>query len=176
VRGGWLLLAAAAISLPATWAAGQPSNPAPNLVERAGIRLPPSLCAMAQERVDTSPASIYAIYRLAGASTLRIYIERAAQSLDAEFADDERSIRNYFFEIVLARELAAPPGAPGARGRLWRGYQDTSRVATGMWLWHRAGLSIKLRGTVPLGEEERLWPEIECAVGALTAPAGATAG
>jgi hypothetical protein len=42
---------------------------------------------------------------------------------------------------------------------------------SGLWLWHRDGLRIKLRGTVPLGEGERLWPEMECAVRALTAPA-----
>lgn len=164
------MLAAAAVLLAPHLAAQTAAPATPPLEARAGIRLPPALCAMAQERVDTSPTRLYAIYRLSGGSTLRIYVERATQSLAAEFADNERSIRNYFFEIVLARELAAPPGAPDARARLWRGWQDTSRVATGMWLWHRAGLSIRLRGTVPLGEEVRLWPEIECAVRAVATP------
>ena len=165
------MLAAPALLVTATLAPAQPAAPAASLIDRAGIRLPPTLCAMAQERFDTSPAGLYSLYRLAGGATLRIYIGRATQSAAAEFADSERSIRNYFFEIVLARELQTLPGAPDARGRLWRGWQDTSRVATGMWLWHRAGLSIKLRGTVPLGEEARLWPEIECAVRALATPA-----
>ena len=172
MRGGWLTLAAAAV-LPAAALplAAQPADPALSLDARAGISLPPALCAMRQERVDTSPDALYAIYRLSGASTLRIYVGRASQSVAAAFADEERSIRNYFFEIVLMRELAPPPGVSDARGRLWQGYLDTSRVVTGMWLWHHDGLRIKLRGTVPHGEGDRLWSEIECAVRALTAPA-----
>src|SRR5205085_3668374 len=112
---------------------------------------------------------IYAIYRLSGDSTLRIYIGRAAQSVDGEFNDDERAISGYFGQVVMLRDLDPPSAAPEARARAWRGILDGARVMTGLWLWHHDGLRIKLRGTVPLGEAGRLWPEIECAVRTLTA-------
>jgi hypothetical protein len=128
---------------------------------------------MRQEQLDTSPAGIEAAYRLTGDGSLRISVIRATQTVDGEFLDVERAIRAYFGDIVMVRELDSPPGAPGARARLWRGILDGSRVMTGLWLWHHDGLRIKLRGTVPLGEAERLWPGIECAVRALATPAAA---
>lgn len=94
---------------------------------------------------------------------------RATQSAAGEFIDIERAIRGYFGDIVMVRDLAPPPGAPEARARLWRGILDGGRVMTGLWLWHHDGLRIELRGTVPLGDAERLWPEIECGVRRLTA-------
>lgn len=125
---------------------------------------------MRQERLDTAPASLDAVYSLPGDGSLRISVARAAQSVAGEFIDTERAIRGYFGDIVMVRDLTPPPGAPGARARLWRGMLDGRRVMTGLWLWHHGGVRIKLRGTVPLGEADRLWPEIECAVRALVAP------
>lgn len=149
------------------------AQPVAPTAERAGIHLPAQLCMMTQERLDSSPAGIYSLYRLSGDSTLRIYVDRAAQSVDGEFNDAERAIGGYFGDVVMLRDLPAPPAAPEARARLWRGILDGSRVMTGLWLWHHDGLRIKLRGTVPLGERDRLWPEIECAVRALTAAGAA---
>lgn len=169
MRSGWLGLAAAAGLLSTIPAMAQPANPVVPSAERAGIRLPVQLCTLTQERLDSSPGGIYSIYRLSGDSTLRIYIDRAAQSVDGEFNDVERAIGGYFGDIVMVRDPPAPAGAPEARARVWRGILDGSRVMTGLWLWHHDGLRIKLRGTVPLAEAERLWPEIECAVRAVTA-------
>jgi hypothetical protein len=170
VRGGWLALAvAAALLLPATRAASQPGTPAVPMAGRAGINLPVQLCAMRREQLDTSPTSLDAKYSLTGDGSLRISVARATQSVAGEFDDVERAIQGYFGDVVFLRDLPAPPGAPEARARLWRGLLDGSRVMTGLWLWHHDDLRIKLRGTIPLGVAERLWPEIECAVRALTA-------
>jgi hypothetical protein len=171
MRCGWLALATLAFLLSVAPAPAQPAGPFVPLNERAGIHLPVRLCALRQERLDTSPTSLDATYSLPGDGSLRVSVARASQSAGDEFIDTERAIRNYFGDIVLIRELPAPPGAPEARARLWRGVLETRRVMTGLWLWHRGGLRIKLRGTVPLGDGERLWPEIECAVRALIAPA-----
>ncbi len=173
MHDGWLALAAAALLLPAGPVQAQPPGSPLPLDRRAGIRLPPQLCAMRQTRLDTAPGTLDATYAMPGDGSLRVSLAWARQSADGEFIDTERAIRNYFFEIVLVRELPAPPGAPAARGRLWRGFLDDTRVMTGLWLWHHGGLRIKLRGTVPLGEGARLWPEIECAVRALIAPSNA---
>jgi hypothetical protein len=172
VRGRRLKLAAAAATLfSAMPASAQPAATPGTMIERAGIRLPPTLCALAQERLDSAPDSTYAIYRLSGVSTLRIYVGRAGQTVDGEFVDSEREIRGYFGDVVTLRDLPDPPGVAEGQARLWRGLLDGSRVMTGLWLWHHGGQRIKLRGTVPLGEAERLWPEIECAVRALVTPA-----
>jgi hypothetical protein len=168
VRGGWLALAAAAFLVPVNPVPAQPVDAAPTLVSRAGIRLPVQLCTMRQERLDTSSTRIDATYSLAGDGSLRISVARAAQPVDAEFLDIERAIGDYFGDIVMLRDLPAPPGA---RARVWRGILDGRRVMTGLWLWHHGGQRIRLRGTVPLGDAERLWPEIECAVRTLHAPA-----
>ena len=174
MRAGWLKLAAAAAALlPVATAPAQPAAPIVPTAARAGISLPVQLCALRQEQLNTSPASLHATYSLPGDGSLRISVARAAQSVDGEFNDVERAIQGYFGEVVFLRDLSAPPGAPDGRARVWRGILDGARVMTGLWLWHHDGLRIKLRGTVPLGETGRLWPEIECAVRALTAPAGA---
>ena len=171
MRGGWRALAAiAAFLLPTAPAAAQPDAPFVPTAERAGISLPVELCAMRQERLDTGPASLRATYSLTGDGSLRVSVVRATQSVDGEFIDIERAIRGYFGDIVMVRDLTPPPGAIEGRARLWRGILDGSRVMTGLWLWHYQGLRIELRGTVPLGDAERLWPEIECAVRALAAP------
>jgi len=168
MRGGLLTLAAAAaLPLLAAPVLAQPVQTVPTMIERAGISLPPMLCAMAQERLDSAPTGIYAIYRLPGGGSLRIYVGRAGQTVDGEFNDIEREIRDYFADVVMLRDLPDLPGATEGRARLWRGLLDGSRVMTGLWLWHHGGQRIKLRGTVPLGEAERLWPEIECAARAL---------
>jgi hypothetical protein len=166
-----MLAATAAALLPIASAAAEPAAPIVPTAARAGISLPPQLCAMRQERLDSAPASLNATYSLTGDGSLRISVVRATQPADSEFNDVERAIQGYFGEVVFVRDLPAPVGAPEARARVWRGILDGSRVMTGLWLWHHDGLRIKLRGTVPLGEAERLWPEIECAVRALTAPA-----
>jgi hypothetical protein len=172
VRSGWLMLAAtAALLLTAAPVAAQPATPIVPTAAGAGITLPVQLCALRQERLDTSPASLDATYSLTGDGSLRISVARAAQSVDGEFNDVERAIQGYFGDVVFLRDLPAPQSAPDARARLWRGILEGSRVTTGLWLWHHNGLRIKLRGTVPLGEAGRLWPEIECAVRTLTAPA-----
>ena len=174
MRNGWLMLAAtAAVLLPVAPAPAQPATPIVPTAARAGISLPVELCAMRQERLDTSPTSVRATYSLTGDGSLRLSIIRATQSVDGEFADIERAISGYFGDVVMLRDLPAPPGAPGARARLWRGILDGSRVMTGLWLWQHSGLRIELRGTVPLGDGDRLWPEIECAVRTLTAAAAA---
>jgi hypothetical protein len=167
------MLAAAAFLLPAISVQAQPAAPAASLGDRAGLRLPVQLCAMRQERLDTSPNRLDATYSLPGDGTLRVSVARAAQSVDGEFIDIEAAIRDYFGDIVLLRELGPPAGIAEARGRLWRGMLETRRVMTGLWLWHHDGLRIKLRGTVPLGEAGRMWPEIECATRALVAPPAA---
>jgi hypothetical protein len=172
VRGRWLGLAAAAALFSLTPVlAQQPARPVVPTADRAGIRLPVQLCAMQQERLDTSPTSLDAAYSLTGDGSLRISVARVTQSVDGEFNDVERAISGYFGDIVMLRDLPAPAAAPEARARLWRGILDGARVMTGLWLWHHDGLRIKLRGTVPLGEAGRLWPEIECAVRTLTAAA-----
>jgi hypothetical protein len=169
VRCGWPALAVAATLLSVPPVAAQPVTPVAPTAEHAGINLPVQLCAMRQERLDTAPASLRATYSLAGDGSLRISVVRATQSVDSEFIDIERAIGDYFGDIVMVRDLDPPPGASEARARLWRGILDGSRVMTGLWLWHHGGLRIELRGTVPLGEAERLWPEIECAVRTLAA-------
>jgi hypothetical protein len=172
VRDGWLKLAAAAAALlPVAPGAAQPAAPVLPTTARAGISLPVQLCALRQERLDTSPSSLDATYSLPGDGSLRISIVRATQSVDGEFNDVERAIQGYFGEVVFLRDLPAPQGAAEGRARLWRGILDGARVMTGLWLWHHDGVRIKLRGTVPLGEAGRLWPEIECAVRTLTASA-----
>lgn len=173
MQRGWLMLAAAALLFPLSSTSAQPAAASLSLDARAGIRLPPQLCTMRQERLDTAPTTLDATYVMPGDGSLRISIAPARQSAIGEFLDTQRAIQGYFGEVVMLRELPAPPGAPDARGRLWQGFLDDRRVATGLWLWHHAGLRIKLRGTVPLGEAERLWPEIECAVRVLTTPASA---
>lgn len=140
--------------------------------ERAGISLPVELCTLRQERLDTSPTSLNAAYSLAGDGSLRISLIRATQSVAGEFNDIERAIRGYFGEIVMVRDLDPPTGVGEGRARLWRGILEGSRVMTGLWLWHHDGIRIELRGTVPLADAGRLWPEIECAVRALTGAAG----
>jgi hypothetical protein len=172
MRSGWLALAALAGFLPAVPALSQPATPVVPTAERANIRLPVQLCAMRQERLDTSPAGIEAMYSLTGDGSLRISVARVAQSMDGEFNDAERAIAGYFGDVVFLRDLPAPAGAPEARARVWRATLDGQRLMTSLWLWHHGGLRIKLRGSVPLGEAERLWPEIECAVRALTAASG----
>ena len=170
MRAGWLMLAAAAAALlPVAPVAAQPAAPVVPTAGRAGISLPVQLCALRQERLDTSSTSLDATYSLTGNGSLRISVARAAQSVDGEFNDVERAIQGYFGDVVFLRDLPAPTGAPEGRARLWRGILDGARVMTGLWLWHHDGLRIKLRGTVPLGEAGRLWPEIECAVRTLTA-------
>jgi len=173
VRGGWFALAAVASLLPVARAAAQPATPIVPTAERAGISLPVELCAMRQERLDTSPASLEAAYRLTGDGSLRISVVRARQSVGGEFVDIERAIRGYFGDIVMIRELDPPQSAPEGRARLWRGILDGRRVLTGLWLWHHEGLRIELRGTIPLGAAARLWPEIECAVRTLAGAATA---
>jgi len=163
---GLILLA---VLLPVTPAAAQPAPPVAPTAERAGINLPVELCALRQERLDTGPASLDATYTFAPDSSLRISVARAAQSVDGEFNDVERAIAGYFGDVVMVRDLDVPAGAGEGRARLWRGILDGGRVMTGLWLWHHDGLRIKLRGTVPLGDAGRLWPEIECAVRMLTA-------
>jgi hypothetical protein len=170
-HGGWVALGAAALLLSPVPTAAQPQAPVVPTAERAGISLPVELCALRQARLDTAPTSLEAAYSLTGDGSLRISVVRATQSVDGEFNDIERAISGYFGDIVMVRDLDPPPGAAEGRARLWRGILDGSRVMTGLWLWHHDGLRIELRGTVPLGETERLWPEIECAVRALTAPA-----
>ena len=169
MHGGWLGLATAAGLLIAAPASAQPASPVVPTAERAGLHLPVELCALRQARLDTSPASLDATYTLTGDASLRISVIRATQSVDGEFNDVERAITGYFGDIVMIRDLPAPAFAPEARARLWRGILDGGRVMTGLWLWHHDGLRIKLRGTVPLGEAGRLWPEIECAVRTLSA-------
>lgn len=172
MRGGRRGLAALAGLLVITPALAQPATPVVPTAERAGIHLPVELCRMRQERLDTSPTGLDAAYSLAGDSSLRISVARAAQSVDGEFNDVERAIQGYFGDVVFLRDLPAPAGAPEARARVWRGILGGGRVMTGLWLWHHDGLRIKLRGTVPLGDAERLWPEVECAVRALTTTGG----
>ena len=170
MRGGWLKLAtAAAILFPVAPATAQPATPIVPTAERAGISLPVQLCALRQERLDIAPTNLRATYSLTGDGSLRVSVVRARQTVDGEFNDIERAISGYFGDIVMVRDLDPPPGAPDARARLWRGRLDGSRVLTGLWLWHHDGLRIELRGTVPLGDGERLWPEIECAVRTLAA-------
>lgn len=167
MQRGWLMLAAAALLSPLVPASAQPEAASLSLEARAGISLPPQLCTLRQERLDTAPTTLDATYVMPGDGSLRISVARVTQSVAGEFLDTQRAIQDYFGEVVMLRELPAPPGAPDARGRLWSGFLDERRVATGLWLWHHDGLRIKLRGTVPLGEEARLWPEVECAVRAL---------
>lgn len=169
MRGGWLTLALAGGLLPFASALAQSAPPVVPTAERAGLHLPVQLCQMRQERLDTGPASLDATYTFAPDSSLRISVVRVAQSVDGEFNDVERAIAGYFGDVVMVRDLDVPPGAGEGRARLWRGILNGGRVMTGLWLWHHDGLRIKLRGTVPLGEAERLWPEIECAVRMLTA-------
>ena len=169
MRDGWRWLAAMAGLLMAAPVQAQPPSPIVPTAERAGINLPVELCALRQERLDTGPASLDATYTFAPDSSLRISVARAAQSVDGEFNDVERAIAGYFGDVVMVRDLDVPPGAGEGRARLWRGILDGGRVMTGLWLWHHDGLRIKLRGTVPLGDAGRLWPQIECAVRALTA-------
>ena len=172
VRSGWLALAAAAFLLPANPIPAQPADPPlPRWTRRAGIRLPVAALrdasGAARHRAGTSTPPIRCRAMVRSASRSR----GPRQSVAREFLDIERAIRNYFVEIVLLRD-SAPLGARRAGAGSGDGYLDGTRVMTGLWLWHHDGLRIKLRGTVPLGEGARLWPEIECAVRALTAPAG----
>lgn len=172
MRRGWLMLAAAAAALlPIAIAPAQPAAPIVPTAARAGINLPVQLCALRQEQLDTSPATLDAVYRMAGDVSLRISVVRATQSVDGEFNDVERAISGYFGDVVMLRDLPAPAGAAEGRARAWRGILDGARVMTGLWLWHHDGVRIKLRGTVPLGEAGRLWPDIECAVRMLSGPA-----
>ncbi|WP_395611452.1 hypothetical protein [Allosphingosinicella sp.] len=169
MRDGWRWLAAMAGLLIAAPVQAQPPSPIVPTAERAGINLPVELCALRQERLDTGPASLDATYTFAPDSSLRVSVVRVAQSVDGEFNDVERAIAGYFGDVVMVRDLDVPAGAGEGRARLWRGILDGGRVMTGLWLWHHDGLRIKLRGTVPLGDAGRLWPEIECAVRMLTA-------
>jgi len=167
---GRLKLAAAALLLPLAPALPQSADSAAGMDGRAGLNLSERLCAMSRQRLDTGPDTLNAAYTMPGDVTLRVTVTRAVQPLAEEFADTERAIRDFFGAVVMLRDLPAPPGAAGAGARLWRATLWERPVVTGLWLWDHAGLRIKLRGTVPAGETERLWPEIECAVRTLAAP------
>ncbi|HTU10885.1 MAG TPA: hypothetical protein VMG08_08300 [Allosphingosinicella sp.] len=170
MRRGRAVLAAALILAPSAPAmAGQGGGAAP-LAERVGLNLSPRLCALTQSRLDLYPDRLLAAYGLPGGATFTVSVIPIAQPLVEEFADTERTIAGLYDDVFLLRELPSPPGVAGARGRLWRGGDtETGPVVTGLWLWHSAGARVRVRVTFTVMEQERVWPEIECAVRALTA-------
>lgn len=172
MRPGWLACAAALLFLPLAPTAARPDGAAVPVAARAGLYLPERLCALDRQRLETRPDGLLASYGVpgSGSGTLSIFVAPVVQPLVDEFVDTEQSIRRLHFNVVLVRELQPPPGAPEALGRLWRGALPDGPIVTGLWLWHHAGLRIKLRGTVAAGDAERTWPGIECAARALASP------
>jgi hypothetical protein len=171
MRRGWLACAAAVLLLPLAPAAAQPVGP---VMPGAGLHLPERLCSLDRQQLETRPDGLHASYGVPGNGTLSVFVVPVVQPLADEFTDTEQTIRRLHGDVVLLRELPAPPGAPDALGRLWRGTLPSGPIVTGLWLWHHGGWRIKLRGTVFAAAADRVWPEIECAARALAgAPATA---
>ncbi len=169
MRRGLVVIAAASLLAPPAAAFAEQDGRIPPLSVRTGLNLSPRLCTLTQSRLDTWPDRLLAAYAVPGGGTFIASAAPIAQPLAEEFADTERTIASLYDDVVLLRELPAPPGVAGARGRLWRGGTETGPVVTGLWLWHRAGSRIKLRATFAAADTERVWPEIECAIAALIA-------
>jgi hypothetical protein len=152
-----------------------PAQPVDPIVAGAGLNLPEQLCSLPRRQLDTRPDGLIAAYGMPGSGTLSVFVVPVVQPLVDEFVDSEQAIRSLHGDIVLIRELAPPPGAPDALGRLWRGTMPEGPIVTGLWLWHHGNWRIKLRGTVFAAAAEQVWPRIECAARALASLPGTTA-
>lgn len=165
-----LLLALALAVAPVAAGAQQPAgDPNPEAVQRqAGLAFPDQLGGFSRTRIySVAPGQVSATYMLRSSSNpadfilVDIFAIRSSRSVAEDFASGEAAVVQLNSNIVAVRDLPAPAGAPGALGRLWTGDMNGQPVLTGMYVWHREGWRIKIRGTFLASRGEPSWAEVE---------------
>lgn len=150
------LLAAAAAFLALLASAPAPAQPPGETASRrgeimreAGVAFPDRIGAFTLQRIGSvGPGRVGATYLSPGGALVDIFVAPAEVPLEREFADTEESIVRVFGPLRPLRDLAAPPSAPGALGRLWAVETGRGPAHTAAMVWQRRGWRIKLRGTV----------------------------
>lgn len=114
---------------------------------------------------SAAPGRVGAAYTLTGQSgggpLVDIFMAAIGQPLVEDFASTEHMIGVIYEDLQVLRDLAPPPSAPGALGRLWQGSRHGRAVTTGVMILHRGGWRIKVRATVPAEMGEAGWGEVE---------------
>lgn len=154
-----LLLLLLPVAAPA--AAGQTAGQQALMAE-AGVDFPEEIAGFRRIGIGSvGPGRVGGQYAGPGDAVVDIFIVRSDVPVDVELASTEALIARIFANLATVRDLAAPPGASGAVGRLWRGDSNVGPVLTGLMLFQRRGWRIKIRGTVAAAAGEAGWAGIE---------------
>ena len=156
----WLFAAAGSLALlSSSIAASQAPEPSRDAaLAEAGIRFPERLGRFQQVLDEPGGDRFTARYQLSRddprPGLIDVFVTRAEISPEQELALTEPLISQLFPNLVLIRELSAPPGVNGAAGRLWSGDYQGSRIVTALLVWHQNGWRVKIRATMLAAEGE----------------------
>jgi hypothetical protein len=165
-----LILAAACVGLLASGpaAAQKPGSrqAQEQVLRQAGVVFPERLGVYTLLEHDNSIGGghVGVHYASQSRSVISIYVGPAEGSLENAFRLTEQSVRDSMSDLRLIRELAAPPSAPGALGRLWSARLSIGPVNTMAMVWQRRGWRISARATASSQSGEAAIAEMEQAL------------
>jgi hypothetical protein len=155
IRGGRLLCLAAALALAVSApAAAQPTPDAATAVlKQSGVHFPERVGPFVLQRIGSvgegrADAHSEMVPPPAGRIVFDAYLSASDRDPAVELAETEPMVASLMQNLQPVRVLAAPSGAPGAAGKLWKGVVRGEPVYTAMMISRRGPWRIKLRATV----------------------------
>jgi hypothetical protein len=154
--------AAAPRAQPKPPGAAAPAEAGPaEILRQAGVTLPDRIGNFRLVGVRLyGPNHVNASYGIVGGPLVSVFVTPIEGTLEDDIASSEAAIRRLHTNVRTLRDLAAPPAAPGALGRLWKAEMRGEPVQTAVMIWQRLGWRIKMRATARddagLAEIERL--------------------
>jgi hypothetical protein len=160
-------LAAGAAGLPA--AAEQQHPPDLSILNRAGASFPERLGRFVRVGVTSiQPGRVEAHYLLpapgSGSPAMDIFVGPATADPAAELEATQTMIASIFEDLQPLRDLAPPPAAPAAAGRIWKGRLNGQPILTVMMVSRRGVWRIKIRATLAEEIASTGLPEVERAI------------
>ena len=92
------------------------------MLAEAGLTFPDRVANFTFVRFSSAqPGRVGATYSGPSGAIADVFLARSTQTLEEEFDSTEGMIGDIFANLNPVRDLAAPPAAPGAIGRIWSG-------------------------------------------------------